>query len=94
MEVYNNTGQTIIKLQISAREQETWGDNLLGNGILPNGGNTSFSYDANYQYYEVRIIFAGGSEITWRKDKALNFYGSTMIVFSSNGDGTFRAKVD
>ena len=94
MEVYNNTGYTIQRLYITAKEQRNWGEDLLGSSVLYNGGHTSFRYDANYQYYELRIIFSNGSEYTWTGDRALNFYRSTMIVFSNNGNGTFRAKVD
>lgn len=94
MEVYNNTGYTINKLHITAREQPNWGPDLLGDYVLYNGGHTSFSYDADYQYYEIRIIFSNGSEHKWTGSQALNFYGSTMIVFSNDGNGTFKAKVD
>lgn len=94
MEVYNNTGYTIRELYITAREQRDWGQDLLGSNVLYNGGRTSMSYDANYQYYEIKIVLSDGSTHQWRGDSALNFYGSTMLVLSNNGDGTFRAKVD
>ncbi len=94
MEVYNNTGYTIQRLYITAREQRNWGDDLLGNRVLYNGGHDSFRYSADYQYYEIKIVFSDGSTREWTDDHALNFRGSTMIVFSYAGNGQFRAKVD
>ena len=94
MEVYNNTGYTIERLYITAREQRNWGQDLLGNRLLYNGGRDSFNYDANYQYYEIKIVFSNGDTREWTGDAALNFRGSTMIVFSPAGNGRFRAKVD
>ena len=94
MEIYNNTGYTIHRLYISARGNSSWGNDLLGDDVLYNGGVHSIRYDANYQYYELMVVLADGSKREWRGDHALNFKGSTMLVFSDNGDGSFRAKVD
>ncbi len=94
MEVYNNTGYAIHRLYISARGNPNWGSDLLGDRILYNGGSHSIRYDANYQYYELKIVFADGSKREWTGDHALNFSGSTMLVFSPSGNGQFKAKVD
>ena len=94
MEVYNNTGYTIQRLYITAREQRNWGDDLLGSNVLYNGGRSTFRYDANYQYYELRVVFSDGSVREWTGDSALNFRGSTMLVLSPSSNGKFRAKVD
>lgn len=94
IEVYNNTGYTIYSLYVTAREQRNWGKDLLGNSKLYNGGHTSFSYDADYQYYEIKVVLNDGTEKTWTDDAALNFYNSTMLIFTSGRDGRFNARVD
>ena len=94
IEVYNNTGYTIQKLYVTAKEQRNWGQDLLQDRVLYNGGRDSFNYDANYQFYEIKIVFSNGDTREWTGDSALNFRGSTMLVFSPSGNGRFKAKVD
>lgn len=68
-EFVNRSNQTIRSLYISSSGNNDWGDDLLGRYILEPGDSVSISYNARYRYYDLKVIFAGGKDITcWGHD--------------------------
>src|SRR5215510_8218610 len=60
-QAFNNTGRQIKSLKVSAHESEVWGPNVLGLQVLPNGYQTTISFNPQVPtscWYDFKLIFA------------------------------------
>lgn len=66
--ITNHTGQTIMTLNVSPSDEAAWGPDLLGDGVLPNGGRAEVSFDNEEDRceWDIRVTYEGGGAGDWR----------------------------
>ena len=67
LELVNETGQPIMSLYFVPVQKKSWGNDLVGSGVMNQGDRRSINYDSAYTLYKIRIEFADGKIVT-RKD--------------------------
>ena len=67
LELVNETGQPIMSLYFVPVQKKSWGNDLVGSGVMNQGDRRSIDYDSAYTRYKLKIEFADGTEVT-RKD--------------------------
>ena len=67
LEIVNETGKEIISLYFVPVQKKSWGNDLVGSGVMNQGDRRSINYDSAYTRYKLKIEFADGTEVT-RKD--------------------------
>jgi len=67
--VNNQTGHTVITLQVSASNDTNWGPDILGSQVLPNGqsADVSFDRDETSCLWDMRATFDDGTTGDWRQ---------------------------
>ncbi len=66
LEIVNETGKTIMSLYAVPIQKKSWGNDLVGSGVMNQGEARSIHYDASYMHYKFKIEFADGNTITLR----------------------------
>jgi hypothetical protein len=86
----NNTGQTIERAYVSPSRLDSWGPDVLGNGVLPPGQSTWIVPQFGDCVLDVRVVFQGGrSEERWQ----VNACSLSRIVWGGapgGGDPSFQ----
>ncbi len=59
----NASGIDIHYVYISPDYADTWGDDVLGNDILPAGGVFELTSNGDHCIYDVLVVWADGSEL-------------------------------
>lgn len=91
LQVVNHTGYEIKNLYISSSGSGSWGKDLLGNSTLANGSSKTISYNGDYTYYDLKIIFMNNSHREWTGNQRLNFNGAWRItIYKSRTDSNGR----
>jgi len=77
--IQNNTGVEIAELYASGAGVETWGDNLISEGTLPDGStiDTVFYVDANNLQWDLMMVDGSGNQV--------ELYGLDFTNCSTNG---------
>lgn len=67
--VNNQTGHTVITLQVSASSETNWGPDILGSQVLPNGQSAEVSFDRAETscLWDMRATFDDGTSGDWRQ---------------------------
>lgn len=98
--VYNYTGFEIKGLYISSSEDKNWGTNLLGDITLINGSSSTISYNADYRYFDLKIVFMNDSYREWTGSQKRDFKNACRIILfdsklkQDNGTQIFHAVVE
>lgn len=66
LEIVNETGKTIMSLYAVPIQKKSWGNDLVGSGVMNQGDKRSIHYDASYMHYKFKIEFADGNTLTLR----------------------------
>jgi hypothetical protein len=64
-ELINNTGQTIQQVYVSPSKDDDWGDDILGNDVLPAGRRVNITFGRFAEaacYYDIKVITESGAE--------------------------------
>ena len=79
--ITNNTGQTIMTLNVSPSNEAAWGPDLLGDGVLPNGGQAEISFDNEEERcaWDIRVTYENGGTGDWR---GINLCETTEVELS------------
>ena len=64
LEIVNETSKTIMSLYAVPIQKKSWGNDLVGSGVMNQGDKRSIHYDASYMHYKFKIEFADGKTIT------------------------------
>jgi hypothetical protein len=66
--IVNNTGQTILTLNVSPATEDSWGPDILGTDVLAAGqrGEVSFDNDEERCDWDIRVTYADGDTGDWR----------------------------
>lgn len=80
--IVNNTGQTVMTLNVSPSDQNSWGPDILGQGVLPNGqqGQVQFARGQEQCNWDIRATFEGGQTGDWR---GVNLCETTTITLTA-----------
>lgn len=65
----NSTGYTIDQLYIATPKADDWGNDVLGEGVLPNGARREirFSPRSSACIWDMRIVFDDGEKVEWER---------------------------
>ena len=63
--ITNNAGYDIHELYITASGTGNWGNDLLGEYYLQNGGEYEITIP-NYDQFDIKVVDAGGRWTDWR----------------------------
>ncbi|GGC57372.1 hypothetical protein GCM10011504_39590 [Siccirubricoccus deserti] len=86
----NNTGQTIERAYVSPSRVNSWGSDVLGNGVLPPGHSTWIVPQFGDCVLDVRVVFQGGAA---EERRQVNACSLSRIVWGSapgGGDPSFQ----
>jgi hypothetical protein len=63
----NKTGLTIEEVYVSAVNKKTWGSDVMGKDVLPNGGKVDIKFDRSQTacHWDMKIIDSRKDEYTW-----------------------------
>jgi len=77
----NQSGQAIITLQVSATGEDSWGEDILGRDILPNGESTPIEFDRAEDrcFWDFRATYEGGGESDHRNVNLCENPSVTML---------------
>lgn len=66
--IVNNTGRTVMTLNISPIGEDDWGPDVLGSDVLGDGatGSVSFEVDESRCLWDLRATFDDGASGDWR----------------------------
>lgn len=64
LEIVNETGKTIMSLYFVPVQKKSWGNDLVGSGVMNQGDRRSIHYDTEYMRYKFKIEFADGTTLT------------------------------
>jgi len=81
--IVNNTGQTVMTLNVSASDQNSWGPDILGQDVLANGqqGQIQFARGQEQCNWDIRATFEGGQTGDWRN---VNLCETTTITLTAS----------
>lgn len=84
LEIVNETGQPIMSLYAVPVQKKTWGNDLVGSGVMNQGDRRSINYDSSYALYKIKIEFADGTTFTHKDVNLLNTWRLSIMR-----DGSF-----
>ena len=88
LEIVNETGKVIMSLYAVPVQKKTWGNDLVGNGVMNQGDFRSIHYDSSYALYKIKVEFADGTTFTNKEVNLLNIWRLSIMR-----DGTFSENV-
>ncbi len=88
---HNHSGRIIKYLYITSSGSGDWGGDLLGSEVLGSGDSVSLRYNDDVRFFDVKVVFSDGSDVTfWKADyknvwrKTIFHRGGTTYTLSSN----------
>jgi len=65
--VVNNTGQTVMTLNVSPSDSNQWGPDILGSEVLANGESAEVSFDRDEERceWDIRVTYEDGDTGAW-----------------------------
>ena len=78
----NQSSEAVSELYVSGLAQEDWGQDILGQDVLPSGEQVTVTiFEAgDVCDYDLRIVYEGGSVIEEREIDVCNLDGNTYEV--------------
>lgn len=64
LELVNETGQPIMSLYFVPVQKKSWGNDLVGSGVMNQGDRRAIHYDLAFTRYKIKIEFADGTTVT------------------------------
>jgi hypothetical protein len=87
----NRTGYQINEVYVGASNSKSWGRDLLGDGVLPNGNrlDITFSQGAAECQWDIRVVYDDGDEAEFMQVNLCRI--STVTLFWNRQGNTTRA---
>jgi hypothetical protein len=65
--LHNKTGYPLHEVYVAAHGDKTWGEDIMGKDILPNGQDVHivFSEGVSAPTYDLRVLYGDGQEAIW-----------------------------
>ena len=66
--VVNNTGHTVVTLNVSPTNQDSWGPDILGRDVLPNGQSAQITFPRNTSQcsWDIKATYDDGTNTDMR----------------------------
>lgn len=66
--IVNNSGYDVITLNVSPTSEDSWGSDILGVDILPNGDSVEVTFDRDEDEctWDIRVSYEDGDSGNWR----------------------------
>ena len=79
--IVNNTGRTVMTLNVSANDSNEWGPDILGTATIPNGGSGTVSFARGQEQclWDLRATFDDGQTGDWR---AVNLCETSTVTLT------------
>jgi hypothetical protein len=79
--IVNNTGRTVMTLNVSPNDSNEWGPDILGTATIPNGasGTVSFARGQEQCLWDLRATFDDGQTGDWR---GVNLCETTTVTLT------------
>ena len=67
--LHNTTGKEVTELYISPHDEQSWEEDILGEGTLSDEDSTAveFERDEEPDAWDLKVVFANGSSSVWSK---------------------------
>jgi hypothetical protein len=80
----NRTGYTIDQVYVSRPTAKSWGNDILGEGVLANGASKPVTFRAGTQgcMWDIKVVFDDSEEVEW--DQPFNLCQITRITLRYN----------
>ena len=77
----NNSGHTVVTLNVSPTAEDEWGPDILGVEVLANGESAEVTFDpgADHCHYDIRATYSDGDTGDWRN---INLCETTTITLT------------
>ena len=77
----NNSGHTVVTLNVSPTAEDEWGPDILGVEVLANGESAEVSFDPDEDHcrYDIRATYDDGDTGDWRN---INLCETTTITLT------------
>ena len=88
LSIYNYTGYTIKALYLVPRGSSNWGEEQITARGYSSFGNNSYlplSYNAEYSYWWLKIVFSNGATREWSGSNTVDLGGAYKITLTSTG---------
>ncbi|MBD2099700.1 hypothetical protein [Leptolyngbya sp. FACHB-261] len=78
--VQNNSGSDIQYLYVSSSSENEWGEDILGQDVLPSGESTevNFTDESNACRYDIKAVFEDGQSV---EDYQVDLCGTASYTF-------------
>lgn len=89
--VRNNTGNVITSIVYGSAATGAWSDEQLATRYLAAGGYTTMTlpYASAKPYYDFRITYQSGWQITYTNVNLASAWGTQMVTFNANGQVSY-----
>ncbi len=66
--IHNNSGHTVVTLNVSPTSSNQWGPDILGRDVLANGESAQVTFDRNEDQciWDIRATYNDGDSGDWR----------------------------
>lgn len=91
----NNTGYQIDEVYVATLNSKTWGEDIMGDGVLSNGGSKEvhFKNSTSACKWQLAVKFEDGTEVEW--DQAVDLCTVEKITLTYNrSKGVVHAALD
>jgi len=85
--IINATGFEIHSIALSASESNSWGDDLLGDGVLNPGDGLKINLSGDTDGWDMAVVDPEGQQLEFH---GLNFTGYSQLTLYSDGTGRFE----
>lgn len=67
--IHNQTGHTVITLNVSQSSETRWGPDILGREVLANGESAEITFDRDEAIcmWDIRVTYSDGDTGDWRQ---------------------------
>ena len=79
--IVNNSGHTVMTLNVSPTSEDEWGPDILGEQVLANGESAAITFDRGTDHcnYDIRATYDDGDTGDWRN---VNLCETTTITLT------------
>ena len=79
--IVNNSGHTVMTLNVSPTSEDEWGPDILGTDVLANGDSAEVTFDRGTDqcHFDIRATYDDGDTGDWRN---INLCETTTITLT------------
>ncbi|MGE5475252.1 MAG: hypothetical protein ACM3Q1_01225 [Bacteroidales bacterium] len=88
----NRTGYEIKEVYVSRPTAKSWGNDILGEGVLPNGSSKTvrFKPTTSSCKWELQVVFSDGEKVEWEAFDLCSLH--TITLYYENNEATAESE--